>query len=163
MSREHAVIVEENVRIPADALTFEGFRSWSHSPEFPTTGRIDYLSDHVEVDLSPEDLHTHGIVKVARRAEQPRRHHPPAERLAELRRDRPEQGDERERPDPGDRRVDPLPLESDEETQPERDGEADEDFRDQEGPPLGRCYGRDCSVGQYGEGAMPRRPSPVSS
>ncbi len=65
MSREHAVIVEENVRIPADALTFEGFRSWSHSPEFPATGRIDYLSDHVEVDLSPEDLHTHGIVKVA--------------------------------------------------------------------------------------------------
>jgi len=65
MSREHAVIVEENVRIPADALTFEGFRSWSHSPEFPTTARIDYLSDHVEVDLSPEDLHTHGIVKVA--------------------------------------------------------------------------------------------------
>jgi Uma2 family endonuclease len=65
MSREPAVIVEENVRIPADALIFEGFRSWSHSPEFPTAGRIDYLSGHVEVDLSPEDLHTHGIVKVA--------------------------------------------------------------------------------------------------
>ena len=56
---------EESIRLPADALTFEGFRTWSHSPEFPAIGRIDYLSDHVEVDLSPEDLHTHGIVKVA--------------------------------------------------------------------------------------------------
>jgi hypothetical protein len=26
MAREHAVIVEESFRIPADAFTFEGFR-----------------------------------------------------------------------------------------------------------------------------------------
>ena len=65
MASEHAVIIEESLRIPADALTFEGFRSWAHSPEFPETGRIDYLAGDVEVDMSPEDLHTHGIVKVA--------------------------------------------------------------------------------------------------
>jgi hypothetical protein len=29
MAREHAVTAEENVRIPADALTLEGFRSWT--------------------------------------------------------------------------------------------------------------------------------------
>jgi Uma2 family endonuclease len=65
MASEHAVIIEESLRIPADALTFEGFRNWAHSPEFPDTGRVDYLAGDVEVDMSPEDLHTHGIVKVA--------------------------------------------------------------------------------------------------
>jgi Uma2 family endonuclease len=65
MASEHAVIIEESLRIPADALTFEGFRSWAQSPEFPDTGRIDYLAGDVEIDMSPEDLHTHGIVKVA--------------------------------------------------------------------------------------------------
>jgi len=65
MAREHAVIFQENLRIPTDAFTFEGFERWAHSPDFPETGRIDFLAGDVEVDMSPEDLHTHGIVKVA--------------------------------------------------------------------------------------------------
>lgn len=65
MAREHAIIFEDNFEIPMHALTFEGFRRWVHSPEFPETGRIDFLDGDIEVDRSPEDLHTHGIVKVA--------------------------------------------------------------------------------------------------
>jgi Uma2 family endonuclease len=65
MVREHAVIVEESLRIPAAAFTFEGFRRWVHTPEFPATGRIDYLAGDIEIDMRPEDLHTHGIVKVS--------------------------------------------------------------------------------------------------
>jgi Uma2 family endonuclease len=65
MAREHAFIHEESLRIPADALTFEGFRRWVQSREFPATGRIDFLAGDVDIDMSPEDLHTHGIVKVA--------------------------------------------------------------------------------------------------
>jgi Uma2 family endonuclease len=65
MAREQAVVNAENLRIPKEALTFEGFRRWVHMPEFPETGRIDYLAGDVEIDMSPEDLHTHGIVKVA--------------------------------------------------------------------------------------------------
>jgi Uma2 family endonuclease len=65
MAREHAIIFEENFEIPLDALTFEGFRQWVHSSEFPETGRIDFLDGDIEVDMSPEDLHTHGIVKLA--------------------------------------------------------------------------------------------------
>jgi hypothetical protein len=65
MAREHAVIIEESFRIPADAFTFEGFRKWVHTPEFPETGRIDYLAGDIEIDMRPEDLHTHGIVKVS--------------------------------------------------------------------------------------------------
>jgi Uma2 family endonuclease len=65
MARERAVLIAENLRIPKEALTFEGFRKWVHTPEFPETGRIDYLAGDVEIDMSPEDLHTHGTVKVA--------------------------------------------------------------------------------------------------
>jgi hypothetical protein len=37
---------------PLEALTFEGFRRWSHSPEFPERGRIEYLASHMEADLT---------------------------------------------------------------------------------------------------------------
>lgn len=65
MARRHAIIYEENLRIPREALSFQGFQGWAESEEFPETGRIDYLAGNVEVDMSPEDLHTHGIVKGA--------------------------------------------------------------------------------------------------
>jgi Uma2 family endonuclease len=41
------------------------FRQWTASGSFPGRGRIDYLRGTVEVDLSPEDLYTHGVVKTA--------------------------------------------------------------------------------------------------
>jgi Uma2 family endonuclease len=59
----HALIYEENLRVPTDAFTFEGFERWLESDEFPETGRIDFLAGDVEVEMSPEDLFTHGVVK----------------------------------------------------------------------------------------------------
>ena len=60
MARRHAIIDEENLRIPEDAFTFEGFQRWIDSGEFPETGRIDYLEGDIDVDMSPEDVYTHG-------------------------------------------------------------------------------------------------------
>lgn len=57
-------IVEQQFRIPAQARDLEGFRLWARSDEFPETGRIDYLAGDIEVDMSPEDLYTHGTVKL---------------------------------------------------------------------------------------------------
>jgi Uma2 family endonuclease len=55
---------EESVRIPRQATRdLAGFRSWAVSPRFPERGRIDFLAGDLEVDMSPEDLHTHGVVK----------------------------------------------------------------------------------------------------
>src|SRR3954451_2637270 len=55
---------EESVRIPRQATRdLAGFRSWAVSPCFPERGRIDFLAGQLEVDMSPEDLHTHGTVK----------------------------------------------------------------------------------------------------
>jgi Uma2 family endonuclease len=65
MAREHAVIFEHELRIPTDAFTQEGFADWVASESFPESGRIDFLAGDVEVEMSPEDLYTHGAVKTA--------------------------------------------------------------------------------------------------
>jgi Uma2 family endonuclease len=56
-----ALIIEEELeelRIPAEVHTLEGFRRWIHCPDFPERGRIDFLDGDVEVGMSPEDLFT---------------------------------------------------------------------------------------------------------
>jgi Uma2 family endonuclease len=65
MAREYAVIPDENWPIPPAAYTFEGFQRWVESDGFPETGRIDFLAGQVETEMSPEDLHTHSVVKTA--------------------------------------------------------------------------------------------------
>ncbi len=51
--------------IPDSALLLDGFREWAHSDRFPEKGRIDFLAGEVEIEMSPEDLYTHGTVKTA--------------------------------------------------------------------------------------------------
>jgi len=58
-----AVIFEEDLIIPAGVSNLERFRRWTWDESFPERGRIDFLAGTVEVDLSPEDLYTHGAVK----------------------------------------------------------------------------------------------------
>jgi Uma2 family endonuclease len=52
-----------DLRIPATARDLEGFRRWARSDRFPERGRIDYVGGDLEVEMSPEDLLTHGKVK----------------------------------------------------------------------------------------------------
>ncbi len=57
-------LCEESIHIPPQATRdLAGFRAWAVSPDFPERGRIDFLGGDLEVDMSPEDLHTHGTVK----------------------------------------------------------------------------------------------------
>ena len=56
-------------QVPRSARRLPGFRAWAQSDRFPTTGRVDYLSGEVDVDMSPEDLQTHGTLKAALAAE----------------------------------------------------------------------------------------------
>jgi Uma2 family endonuclease len=65
MAREHAIVFEESRAVPPEASTYGGFERWAASAAFPETGRIDFLAGDVEAEMSPEDLHTHGIVKGA--------------------------------------------------------------------------------------------------
>lgn len=65
MARAHAILSEDDFHVPAAALTFEGFRAWAQSEDFPETGRIDFLAGCVEAEMSPEELSTHSLVKTA--------------------------------------------------------------------------------------------------
>jgi len=69
MNARAAVNLDEDVQIPAEVFSLSRFRKWSQSDRFPERGRIDFLNGLVEVDLSPEKLYTHGVVKTAISAE----------------------------------------------------------------------------------------------
>ncbi len=58
------VLFEDQFEIPFVADLAE-FRRWTHSDRFPDRGRIDYIAGYIEVDMSPEDLFTHGTLKTA--------------------------------------------------------------------------------------------------
>jgi Uma2 family endonuclease len=55
--------VEQPFRIPTTVRDLESFRRWARSDRFPERGRIDYIGGDLEVDMSPEELYTHGTVK----------------------------------------------------------------------------------------------------
>jgi Uma2 family endonuclease len=64
-TRPSVIHLEGGLRIPAGVHDFEEFRRWSRSDQFPERGRIDYLQGDVEVDMSPEELLSHGTPKTA--------------------------------------------------------------------------------------------------
>lgn len=57
------LVLDEQTEIPLSMETLEDFRSWARSQAFPERGRIDFIGGRIEVDMSPEDLFTHGSVK----------------------------------------------------------------------------------------------------
>lgn len=59
-----AVLIDEGCEIPDGLRTLGSFRRWATSPDFPERGRVDWVSSRIEVDMSPEDLFTHGGLKV---------------------------------------------------------------------------------------------------
>ena len=56
-------------QIPEGISTLSHFREWSRSGEFPEWGRVDFLNGTLEIELSPEELYTHGVAKAAIAAE----------------------------------------------------------------------------------------------
>lgn len=54
---------DDRVHVPLGDWCLGDFRRWAASDAFPERGRIDYIRGKMEVDMSPEDLHTHGKVK----------------------------------------------------------------------------------------------------
>jgi len=55
----------EGLRIPGNLASLEDFRAWARSGEFPQEGRIDWIAGGIEIDISPEELNTHGSPKGA--------------------------------------------------------------------------------------------------
>ncbi|MEI6239860.1 MAG: Uma2 family endonuclease [Planctomycetia bacterium] len=57
-----AIIFEDSLTVPACAGLGE-FRRWTRSGDFPDRGRIDWIEGRIEIDMSPENLFTHGTLK----------------------------------------------------------------------------------------------------
>jgi Uma2 family endonuclease len=58
------VIASDNeVRVPGAVTDLESFRRWAYSDEFPEQGRIAFLQGEVWVDMSPERLNSHSLLK----------------------------------------------------------------------------------------------------
>jgi Uma2 family endonuclease len=60
-----SLLIEERIEIPLRIQSFEQFRRWALSDEFPENGRIDYLDGRIEVDMPAEDLFCHSSPKAA--------------------------------------------------------------------------------------------------
>src|SRR5687767_1315696 len=60
----HTFAVEkEVVDIPNWVVDLESFRRWMDHDDYPKSGRIDYFKGKVWVDMSKQQVFTHGIVK----------------------------------------------------------------------------------------------------
>ena len=51
------------LRIPASVHTFEGFREWVYSGDYPEHGRITFFQSEIFIDMSPEQYYSHNRVK----------------------------------------------------------------------------------------------------
>lgn len=58
------IVLAEDVEIPLGIRDLADFRKWALSDDFPERGRIDFLGNRIEVDMSPEDLFCHGTAKM---------------------------------------------------------------------------------------------------
>lgn len=58
------IVLAEDVAIPMQIRCLADFRKWALSADFPQHGRIDFLGNRIEVDMSPEDLFCHGSAKM---------------------------------------------------------------------------------------------------
>jgi Uma2 family endonuclease len=57
------VVVNGEVHIPAGIVDLESFRRWTHTDDFPTRGRIDYIDGVLWVDVTMEQIYTHVRIK----------------------------------------------------------------------------------------------------
>lgn len=56
----HAVVIQEQIRVPMDIDTLEKFRRWAISPNFPKKG-ISYFGGDIDVEMSPAELNNNKV------------------------------------------------------------------------------------------------------
>lgn len=57
-----SILIQGSLEVPFVQSLVE-FRAWAASDAYPQQGRIDFIAGRIEVDMSPEDLYCHGILK----------------------------------------------------------------------------------------------------
>jgi hypothetical protein len=61
-----AIYEDLEIAVPDDARTHAGFRAWARSDAFPDRGRITFIDGQVQIDMSSEEIETHGKPKLDR-------------------------------------------------------------------------------------------------
>jgi Uma2 family endonuclease len=68
-ARELVEVLEEDrsasFYMPAGSMTLDDFRKWTRSDDFPESGKIAYIGKEIFIDMSPERIDCHGLVKTA--------------------------------------------------------------------------------------------------
>jgi len=57
-----SILIQGSLEVPFLRSLVE-FRTWAASDAYPQQGRIDFIAGRIEVNMSPEDLYCHGILK----------------------------------------------------------------------------------------------------
>ena len=52
------------LHIPPSARTHPGFRAWASSDAFPKCGQVSFLGGEIWIDMSPEIIETHTLIKL---------------------------------------------------------------------------------------------------
>lgn len=55
---------DTDIEIPDGIGSLSSFRRWALSPEFPESCRIDFVQGRIEIDMSPDEIFSHGTPKV---------------------------------------------------------------------------------------------------
>jgi len=57
------LVDDDAVAIPPTVHDLASFRAWTYEDDFPQSGRIDFVSGNIEVDMSPENVLFHSLPK----------------------------------------------------------------------------------------------------
>ncbi|NLY00420.1 MAG: hypothetical protein GXY83_30365 [Rhodopirellula sp.] len=57
-----SICFQEQIEIPF-VHSLGKFRAWATSDDCPEKARVDNIAGRIEVDMSPDDLYTHGNLK----------------------------------------------------------------------------------------------------
>jgi Uma2 family endonuclease len=49
--------------VPPTAATWQGFREWARSEEFPERGNLSFANGEIHIDMSPERFDTHNLLR----------------------------------------------------------------------------------------------------
>lgn len=64
MRNEPCFCIDGCFYVPDTAFELEGFRDWVHSDWFPEKVKATFIAGSIEVEVSPEELESHGKLKV---------------------------------------------------------------------------------------------------
>ena len=58
------ITIDGRLHVPAEVRSLQKFREWIQAEDFPEKVQVSFIGGEIEVQMSPENLETHGKLKV---------------------------------------------------------------------------------------------------